>query len=49
MVIWYGGSLCILSFVTKIFEQKIVSFPFDRIEDQLQKFPPVELWDEEVY
>lgn len=35
--------------MTKIFEQKIVSFLFDRTEEQLPKFPPVELWDEAVY
>lgn len=48
MVIWYAGSLYILSFITEIFEQKMVSFQFDRIEDQWQKFLPVELWEEAV-
>lgn len=38
MVIWYARSLCFLFFITEMFEQKIVSFPLDRIEDQWPSF-----------
>lgn len=43
MVIWHARSLCAVSFMTEISEQKNISFPTDRIKDHWQKLPPVEL------